>query len=133
MTSTFNAIDYSNELDATGVPPGQAAVHVKALSNVMADVTFASDLVKVEGNLRQEVRNAEGRLEAKIEALRTELTAKIELVRAELIAKIELVHCELNGKIEATRAELVLHRWMFGLIITISSANLALTVRLLMP
>lgn len=154
MASTFNAIDYSNELDAAGVPPKQAAAHVRALTSVLADVAFASNLV----GLRQEIHQCEERLGSRIEQVRAELVAKIERVRIELTAKIETVssdlkmlRTELTAKIDMLRsdlstdiatlrcdiksvnAELHVHRWIFGVSITLSTANLALTVKLLMP
>jgi hypothetical protein len=132
MTNNFNPIDYANDLDAARVPRDQAAAHVKALTNLRADVAFAADLAKVEVNLRQEIRQCEERLSLKIELVRTELDAKIEMLRAELTAKIETLRAELTAKIETVQAELILHRWIFGVLITLCSANLALTVKLLM-
>ena len=172
MPSNFDPIEYANDLDAARVPRDQAGAHVKALTKLRADVAFAADLVKLEGNLRQEIRGSEERLgvrieqvhtdlNAKIDAVRTELTDKIEALRFEMNTKIEALRLEMNAKIEALRfemnaridtlradltakietveakmealrTELILHRWIFGVLISLCSANLALTVKILM-
>lgn len=169
MTSEFNAVDYINDLQSTGVSKDQATVHANALTRLVADLAFSRDLVKLEGNLRKEIRECEERmilridlvrtqLEAKIEAVRVELKARIEAIRVELEAKIETVRVELEGRmtkmeteiraeIKAVRAEiavlraeigsirneLVIHRWVLGIVLAIGTANLGLTVKLVLP
>jgi chromosome segregation ATPase len=165
MTSEFNAIDYTNELESTGVPKDQASVHAKALSRVLADVAFARDLVTLEGNVSKQIRECEERMILRIDSMRTDLVARIDMVRTQLDAKIEAVKIELGARlttmeaelraeiaairaeigsvraeigsvraeINSVRNELVLHRWVFGIVIALSTANLALTVRLLLP
>jgi len=151
MTSEFNAIDYANELQSTGVPKEQATAHANALTRLLADVAFSRDLVKLESNLRKEIRECEERMILRIDLVRTQLEAKIEAVRVELESKIEAVRVELEarmtkmeaeiraeigvlrGEIRSIRNELVLHRWVLGLVLAFSTANLALTVKLVLP
>ena len=150
MPSNFDPIEYANDLDATRVPRDQAGAHVKALTKLRADVAFAADLVRLEGNLRHEIKSSEERLGMRIEQVHTDLNTKIEALRFEMNAKIEALRFEMNAKIdtlradltariatveakmEALRTELILHRWIFGVLISVCSANLALTVKILM-
>ena len=161
MPSNFDPIEYANDLDATRVPRDQAGAHVKALTKLRADVAFAADLVRLEGNLRLEIKSSEERLGVRIEQVRMDLNIKIDAVRADLTDRIEALRFEMNAKIEALRfemnakidtlradltariatveakmealrTELILHRWIFGVLISVCSANLALTVKILM-
>lgn len=158
MASEFNPITYSTELESTGVPKEQAAAHAKALTSVLADVAFSRDLVKLEGNLRKEIRECEERMILRIDLLRTDLGARIDAVRTVLDAKIDIVRTELGARMtqlaadlrseiaelrvdiaelragtKSIRGELVLHRWVLGLVIAIGTANLALTIKLILP
>ncbi len=165
MANEYNPIRYANELESTGVPKEQAAVHANALTSVLADVAFARDLVKLEGNLRREIRECEERMILRIDLVRTDLSARIDAVRTMLDAKIDLVRTELGARmtkfaaelrtemaelrveiaelrveiaelrasIVSVRHELVLHRWVLGLVAAIGTANLALTIKLILP
>lgn len=96
MTPACNPIEYATELEAAGVEKGQAAVHAKALSTVLADVAYTHDLVKLEGNLRKEIQHSEEKLTARIESVRTDLGARIEEVQTSLDSKIDSVRTELK-------------------------------------
>ncbi|SHH55117.1 hypothetical protein [Massilia sp. CF038] len=138
--STFNAIHYEQELTNAGVGKEQAAVHAKALGQVMTEVVFCSDLKKVESNLRGEIEQSAQRLADRMDSKCTELSAKIEAVRAELNAKIEIVRADLSAKIDKLEArigaleyELAVHRWLFGLVIALQMGTLAAVIKLLVP
>lgn len=151
MTSEFNAVGYVNDLQSAGVPKDQATVHANTLTRLVADLAFSRDLVKLESNLRKEIRECEERmvlridlvrtqLEAKIESVRVELEAKIEAVKAELEARLIKMEAEIRAEIAVLRAEvgsihneLVLHRWVLGIVLALGTANLALTVKLVLP
>jgi|GEM_PF-4499133 len=130
----FNVISYEQELEAAGVPKEQAAVHARALGQVMTEVAFSSDLKTVEHYLRQEIFNSEQRLSERLEAVRETLNAKIDAAKIELNAKIDLIKLELgilSGRISAVERELTVHRWLFGLVITLQAGTLAAVIKLL--
>lgn len=72
------------------------------------------------------------RLGARIDSLSVEVNARfdilasrIETVKVELTAKIDKVSCD----VASIRSELVIHRWMFGILIAMNGATLAIAVR----
>jgi hypothetical protein len=125
MTSEFNAVDYITDLQATGVPKDQATVHANVLTRLVADLAFSRDLVKLESNLRKEIRECEERMILRIDKLSAEIRAEIAAVRAEFAV--------LRAEVGSIRNELVLHRWVLGLVLAFCTANLALTVKLVLP
>lgn len=129
MTSEFNAIDYINDLQATGVPKDQATAHANVLTKLVADLAFARELVKVEGNLRKEIRECEERMILRIDLVRTQLEARLIKMEAEIRAEIAVLRAEVGS----IRNELVLHRWILGIVLALGTANLALTVKLVLP
>lgn len=140
MTSEFNAVDYMNNLQSTGVSKDQAAVHADALTGLVADLAFPRDLVKMESNLRKEIRECEERMILRIDSVRTQLEAKIEAVRVELEARMTKMEAEIRAEIAVLRAEigsirneLVLHRWVLGIVLALGTANLGLTIKLVFP
>ena len=147
MTVKFDALAYSGELEAEGVPPRQAAVHARALSSALKDVVCVHDLNRAETGLRDELHEVENRLVQRIDQVRSELSSRIEAVRTELIARIDLVRSDLSARIEIVRMELlsaiadlradnasihrelVIHRWMFSVIIAMNGATLGIAIR----
>ena len=101
MPSSFNPTDHSRELEAAGVEKGQAAVHAKALSTVLADVAFTHDLVRVEGSLRKEIQHSEEKLATRLESARAELVSKMETTRIESKAQF----LDVNSNVERLRME----------------------------
>jgi len=140
MTGEFSPIAYSSELESAGVPKEQAAAHAKALISVLADVAFSRDLVKLESNLGKTIRGCEERLILRIDMVRTDLSGRIETLRTLLEARMEIldarltqVEAGLRAEIGSVRNELVFHRWVLGLVLALGTANLALTIRLILP
>ena len=100
-------------------------------------------LVKIDQNaakidqFRQELISkidlAEKKLDAKIDLLEKKLDAKIDQVKTELSAKIELVEKKLDAKMDSIQlklsGEMILLRWMFGVVISFLVAMLALLIR----
>ena len=72
-------------------------------------------------------------LSAKIDQVKTELSAKIDMVEKKLDAKIDQVKTELSAKIDSIHlklsGEMILLRWMFGVVISFLVAMLALLIR----
>jgi hypothetical protein len=118
MTSEFSAVDYINDLQSTGVPKDQATVHANVLTRLVADLAFSRDLVKLESNLRKEIRECEERMILRIDLISAEIRAEIAVLRAE---------------VASIRNELVLHRWVLGLVLALGTANLGLTLKLVLP
>lgn len=118
MTSEFNAVDYINDLHSTGVSKDQATVHANVLTRLVADLAFSRDLVKLESNLRKEIRECEERMILRIDLISAEIRAEIAVLRAE---------------VASIRNELVLHRWVLGLVLALGTANLGLTLKLVLP
>ena len=112
-------------------------------------------LVKIDQNsakidqFRQELVSKsdlqEKKLDAKIDQVKTELSAKIELVEKKLDAKIDQFKTELSAKIDQSKTEtfakmdsinltlsgeMVLLRWMFGVVISFLVAMFALLIRM---
>lgn len=138
--------------------PRQAAVHARALSSALKDEVCVHDLNRAEMGLRDELHEVENRLVLRIDQVHSELSSRIEAVRIELIARIDLVRSDLSARIETVRSdlsarieivrmellsaiadlradnasihrELVIHRWMFGVIIALNGARLGIAIR----
>jgi chromosome segregation ATPase len=157
MTSQFSALDYTNELESAGVPSAQAKAHANALTKVLGEVAFSRDLVTLESNLRKLICDCETRINLRIDVMRTELDARITKLEANMNAEFVTIRAEfaelradfatlraefatlraefstLRAEIASVRHELVLHRWVLGMVGAISMANLAITIRLVMP
>jgi hypothetical protein len=152
--SKFNAISYEQELEAAGVAKAQAAVHAKALGEVMSEVVICSDLHGVENNLRKEIENSEhsvteqidascSKLELKIEHVKIEFRTKIEMlssridsvsgrmesVRDELISRIDGVRTNLEGRSSAIEYELGVQRWLTRIMITLQVGTIAMLAK----
>ena len=99
-------------------------------------ITAKIDQNKTE--LTAKIEQNKSDLTAKIDQNKTELTAKIEQTKSDLTAKIEQLRLELTGKIELLNSkidmiytklsgDMLLIRWMFGLLISFA---VAMTIRL---
>ena len=150
MTSQFSALDYTNELESAGVPSAQAKAHANALTKVLGEVAFSRDLVTLESNLRKLICDCETRINLRIDVMRTELDARITTLEANMNAEFVKIRAQfaelradfatlraefstLRAEIASVRHELVLQRWVLGMVGAISMANLAITIRLVMP
>lgn len=118
MTNTFDAKQYVEELEAAGVSKQQASIHARTLAKALKNLVCHVDLDRAVEMLRRDMQQVEERLTLKIEMLRTELKAEMESIWAEL---------------RGFRTELLIHRWALGGLFAMSSANLALTMRIAFP
>ena len=95
------------------------------------DLTAKIDQVKTE--LLAKIDMVEKKLDAKIDLLEKKLDAKIDQVKTELSAKIDLVEKKLDAKMDSIQlklsGEMILLRWMFGVVISFLVAMLALLIR----
>lgn len=154
-TATFDTLKFANALKAVGVPDKQAEAEAQVLSEVFSinfrEVTTKEDLKRAVGDIEVRIREVEQRLlvkidqnTAKIDQFRLELNSKIDLVKTDLSAKIDIVEKKLDAKIDQTKTELsakmdsiqlklsgemILLRWMFGVVISFLVAMLALLIR----
>lgn len=95
----MDTLAYVKRLRAAGVPEDQAEAHAEALNAaVESQVATRADLKLTEGALRQELASVEA-------ALRQELAS-------------------VNARLTAVEAELRLHRWVLGFIVTLQIAIL---------
>lgn len=130
MPLKFDPLEYRSELEAAGVPPVQAQVHAKILGRVLAQVPCMRDLEKMHSELRDFVT-------LKIEALRAELIACIENVRAEvatLRADVAILRADvstLRAEIKSVKYELVIHRWMFGVVVAMQGVTIGMVMRVM--
>lgn len=118
MTLKFDASEYSSELKAAGVPHEQAEVHARALLRALADVPCMRDLARMQTELKEFVT-------IKIEALRSEMLACIASLRSEMVAEM----ADLRSQIKSIKYELVIHRWLFGLLVAMQGATLGIVIR----
>lgn len=136
--SQFNAISYEQELAAAGVAKEQAAVHARALGQIMTEVVC-------ETQLREAIEQSERGITATIENLKIALTAKLEILnsridtvsariesaREELIARLDGVRMTLEGRFASVEYELGVQRWLVGIVIALQIATIALTANVL--
>jgi len=101
---------------------------------------LSARIEKVRAELIARIERVETELIARIERVETELNARIESVRSELNAKIETFWTGLSARIDileasiaAVERELVVHRWLLGIVITLQMATLGLVIRLTLP
>lgn len=113
MATQFDPIDYAQQLEAAGVPKAQAEVHARTLGHLVGNcVALPSDLVRLDHNLRREIKALEERINAKFEALEQRLTARMDIFEAKIIGQITQL------------------RWMLG---TVVATNIAIVVKLFVP
>ncbi len=121
-SATFDTLKFANALKAVGVPDKQAEAEAQVLSEVFSinfrEVTTKEDLKRLVADMDGKFRELEQRLTTKIDLNKSDLNAKIEQVRLELIGQLE----KLNSKIDVNHAkvsgELILNRWMLGLLVS---------------
>ena len=143
-TATFDTLKFANALKAVGVPDKQAEAEAQVLSEVFSinfrEVTTKEDLKRAVADIEVKIREVEQRLLVKID----QNTSKIDQFRMELISKIDLAEKKLDAKIDHTKtetfakmdsihlklsSEMILLRWMFGVVISFLVAMLALLIR----
>ena len=130
--ATFDTLKFANTLKAAGVPEKQAEAQAVAFAEVIQinfkDQATKGDLVATAKDVRQELKDVEQRLTARIDVVEQSLTAKIKDSEQGLTAKIKDVEQGLTAKIDGSiaevkvqiaqvKGELVLVRWMLGVLV----------------
>ena len=141
--ATFDTLKFANTLKAAGVPEKQAEAQAVAFAEVIQinfkDQATKGDLAATAKDVRQELKDVEQRLTARIndveQSLTTKikdveqgltakikdseqgLTARIKDVEQGLTAKIDGSIAEVKVQIAQVKGELVLVRWMLGVLV----------------
>lgn len=68
-----------------------------------------------------------------LEAAGIELTSKIDDLKFAVNARIDKLEAELRTEIRSINHELMLHRWLLGLVLAVSTTSLALLFKMLAP
>jgi ribosomal protein L16 Arg81 hydroxylase len=123
MNSQFNAIDYSQQLAAAGVPQAQAEVHAKTLLQALSTCAATeADLAAVEQKLtaRMDI------LEARMGMFEARVMARIEAFEA----KVERQLAEMRGELTLMRTERKYDRRLINLVLAL---QVALIVKAFFP
>ena len=130
--ATFDTLKFANTLKAAGVPEKQAEAQAVAFAEVIQinfkDQATKGDLAATAKDVRQELKDVEQRLTARINDVEQSLTTKIKDVEQSLTAKIKESEQGLTAKIDGSiaevkvqiaqvKGELVLVRWMLGVLV----------------
>lgn len=106
MNSQFNAIDYSRQLAAAGVPQAQADVHAKVLSQALAECAATkADLAALDGKLTARIDVFEARVIARIEQFEAKVERELSGMRVE-ISEMRVEISEIRVEMSEMRAEL---------------------------
>lgn len=107
--ATFDTLKFANTLKEAGVPPQQAEAQARAFAEViqlnLKELVTKDDLALAAKDLKQEIKDAEQRTTARADAGTAELKVQIAQVKGEL----------------------VLVRWMLGVLV---GGVLAMLIRL---
>ncbi|CUI05776.1 hypothetical protein BN2497_6329 [Janthinobacterium sp. CG23_2] len=108
-------------------------MHAKALTEVVSEFVCREDLLRLEGSLRHEIEESEKRLILHINLVKTELMAKIDGVDAKIDrvdGKVDSLRSEFEARLKAIDHDLLVNRWLSGLII---SLNIAMAIKIFFP
>ena len=114
-TATFDTPKFANALKAVGVPDKQAEAEAQVLSEVFS-INFR------EVTTKEDLKRAVADIEVKIREVEQRLLVKIDQTKTETFAKMDSNHLKLS-------VEMILLRWMFGVVISFLVAMLALLIR----
>jgi hypothetical protein len=110
MASHFNPIDYSQQLEAVGVPKAQAEVHANTLLQLMNScVATKGDLRALDDKLSARMDAFEARVKAELAGMRVELAG----MRVEL-ADMRVALADMRTELAGMRGQIKLFKWMSG-------------------
>jgi hypothetical protein len=111
MNSQFNAIEYSQQLQAVGVSQTQAEMHAKLLSQALANCApTRADLAELRTELTSRMEIFEARMTLRMEEFETNVKLELAKIREEL--------AEIRG-------DLKFNRWMSGITLAMVFAMFA--------
>jgi len=120
MTIQFDPIEYERQLEAAGVPKGQAQVHAQTLVQLVSNCVARPDDLAL---IRQEIHALEERMRIRFESLEQRVKLQFEALGMKLSAQINALDVKFTGQITQLR-------WMLG---TVVAMNIAIMVRLFIP
>lgn len=123
MNSQFNAIDYSQQLQAVGVSRAQAEMHAKLLSEALSNCPATrGDLAELKTELTARMDIFVTRIVGRIEEF--EATVKLEL------AKMRVEIADMRSEMAIMRSEIKYNRRMMSFLIAL---QIALIVKMFFP
>jgi uncharacterized protein YdcH (DUF465 family) len=118
--ATFDTLKFANTLKEAGVPPQQAEAQARAFAEVIQlnfkDLATKDDLAATAKDLKQEIAE-----------VRKDLKQEIKDAEQRSAARTDAGVAELKVQIAQVKGELVLVRWMLGVLI---GGVLAMLIRL---
>jgi hypothetical protein len=144
MNSQFNAIDYSQQLAAAGVPQAQADVHARVLSHALAECAATkADLAALGGKLTARIDVFEARVIARIEQFEAKVERELSGMRIEMsemriemsemrveFADMRVQLANMDTRISVMGAEIRYNRRMINLVLAL---QVALIVKMFFP
>jgi hypothetical protein len=112
MNSQFNAIDYSQQLQAAGMPQALAEVQASTLANALATCAFS----------RAELAAFEEKLTTRMDMFETRVIARIEKFEASIkleLAGIRIELADMRGQINSLCNEMKYNRRTLNVVIAL--------------
>ena len=88
------------------------------------NANLGGDIKQLDTTLSGRIEQIDTTLSGRIEQLDTTLSGKIEQLDTTLSGRIEQLDTRLTGEIRQVAAELILHRWVLGLLVGTSVATM---------
>jgi hypothetical protein len=130
MNSQFNAIEYSQQLQAVGVSQTQAEMHAKLLSQALANCAATrADLAELRTELTSRMELFEARMTLRMEEF--EVSVKLELAKMRVeLADMRGELAEMRGELVSMRGEIKYNRRMMNFVLAL---QVALIVKMFFP
>jgi hypothetical protein len=130
MNNQFNAIEYSQQLQAVGVSQTQAEMHAKLLSQALANCAATrADLAELRTELTSRMELFEARMTLRMEEF--EVSVKLELAKMRVeLANMRGELAEMRGELVSMRGEIKYNRRMMNFVLAL---QVALIVKMFFP
>jgi hypothetical protein len=117
MSSQFNAIDYSHQLQSVGIPPPHAEMHARLLSEALSNcVATKGDLLSLKNELTGRLDIFEARVKLELAGMRVEIADMRIEMRSELATmRSELI--TMRSEFAIMRTEIKYNRWILGFVV----------------
>lgn len=124
----FDPLEYTHQLEASGVPRAQAEVHARAMTATFLhnfdalvtkdylDVRFTEFETRVEARMEQRLTQLESRLESRMDARFTRMEERFARVD-ERFAQVDERFADIDVRLERMNGKFNLVYWMQGLTI----------------
>ena len=119
--ATFDTLKFANTLKAAGVPEKQAEAQAVAFAEVVQanfkELVTKDDLKLTKDDLKKELDDLRKDLRIEISEVKTELKQDIKDLEQRLNVKIDNGLGDVKVQIAQVKGELVLVRWMLGVLV----------------